>query len=324
MPNIATHGLLAQDVLDNAPFTRLAQLIERYPKAYFLGSNGPDLLFYYHSLPWQSKAGADRFNRMGNLVHSQKIDEFYRKAVEIIQAIPHGETRQIMTVYLAGHLTHWSLDTVAHPYVFYKTGAIQGATKYWHFRLESMIDTLMVKQTKGYLLSKFDMPSLVKVDETTKEAVAQLYRPILSDVFGEEASEEELKECVTSIHTLASYLYDPYTIKFPLVQFGESLLGVKWKFSGHIVTGKMDLKRDVLNLNHATWKHPCDATKVSDESFIDLYQSAIRRATGVLCALNDVLFKENIVDQLIGLLDDRTYDTGMKNPPEMQHYDPIY
>jgi hypothetical protein len=324
MPNIATHGLLAQDVLDNAPFQSLAQIIAHYPKAYFLGSNGPDLLFYYLVLPWQYQTGSRRLADIGNRVHAEKIDDFYRAAVELIKATTDNQLKNAMIAFLAGHLTHWSLDTIAHPYIFYKTGPIAGPTKYGHSRFESNIDTLMVKQIKGFSLSKFDIPQLVDVDPLTKRAVAILYPSILKSVFDEEISPEVILDCIASFHKAIKLLNDPHTLKFPLVQLGESLAGIRWSFSCHMVTGVIDEQHDILNLNHTEWKHPCDQTKTSTQSFLDLYAAAQQRAVGVLCALNDVLFKDSVTDQLISLIGDRTYDTGMKNPPEMTNFDPVY
>ena len=324
MPNIATHGLLALDVLDRAPFESLAKIIQHYPKAYFLGSNGPDFLFYYRVLPWQNKKGAERLINIGNRLHAQKIDEFYRVAIEVIRSTADRNLKNAMISFLAGHLTHWSLDTIAHPYIFYKTGPIAGLTKYWHSRFESNIDTLMVKQVKGYSLANFNIPQLVDTDMLTKRAVAILYPSILQTIFAQEVSAEEIVECIESFHRVIKLLNDPYTLKFPFIQFFENLGNIRWSFSCHMVTGVLDSKHDILNLDHATWKHPCDAGKTSNESFLDLYDHALNRATAVLCALDDVLYKDAISDQLITLIDDKTYDTGMKNPPEMIHFDPVY
>ncbi len=324
MPNIATHGLLAQDVLDKAPFKLLADIIRQYPKAYFLGSNGPDLLFYYHALPWQSQSGENRLVKIGNRLHAEKIDDFYRSAIDIIKATEDSHLKDTMISFLAGHLTHWSLDTIAHPYIFYKTGPISGATKHWHSRFESNIDTLMVKRIKGFSLSKFNIPQLVDADSLTKRAVAILYPRILKTIFDEEISTAEITESIESFHTIIKLLNDPYTLKFPIVQLFESMAGVRWSFSCHMVTGICDEKNDILNLNKTTWMHPCDDAKTSDASFIDLYDIAKERAVGVLCAFNDVIFKQAMPDQLISLINDRTYDTGMKQPPAMIHFDPIY
>lgn len=324
MPNIATHGLLAQDVLDKAPFKSLAKIISQYPKAYFLGSNGPDFLFYYRALPWQTLKGINRMVAIGNRVHAQKIDDFYRVAIDVIKATQDIHLRNAMISFLAGHLTHWSLDTIAHPYIFYKTGPIAGSTKYWHSRFESNIDTLMVKQIKGFSLTKFDIPQLVDADALTKKAVAMLYPAILKDIFDETVSRHEIIECIESFHTVIKLLNDPLTLKFPLVQFFESLAGIRWSNSCHMVTGILDTKNDILNLNHRVWMHPSDEAQKSQDSFLDLYEYARIRALGMLCAFNDVMFKDAMPDQLIGLIGDRTYDTGMKNPPDMIHFDPIY
>ena len=47
MPNVITHGLLAQQTLKLLPVSVVKDAIAKYPQAYLFGSNGPDFLFYY-------------------------------------------------------------------------------------------------------------------------------------------------------------------------------------------------------------------------------------------------------------------------------------
>ena len=52
MPNVITHGLLAQQTLKLLPVSVVKDAIAKYPQAYLFGSNGPDFLFYYNVWPW--------------------------------------------------------------------------------------------------------------------------------------------------------------------------------------------------------------------------------------------------------------------------------
>ena len=325
MPNIITHALLAQDAIESIDAPTLTELIAKYPRVYAMGSSGPDFLFYYKILPWEKADPTVKVKEIGNLIHSTRINDFYQSALGYIQTVKDDEARDIMTVFLAGHLAHWALDSIAHPYVFAKTGEIgKGATKYWHFRFESMLDTLMVTQVKGYKIENIKMPDFVSSNKVTRKAVAELYRQVVLDLFNEDIDEKIYEECLASMASTAKLLYDPYTLKFPGIQLGERAVGKLWEFSGHMVIGEPDLKHDILNLAHKPWTHPCDDTLVSTESFLDLFMKAKERAKAVLYALDGIITMSQPKSSLNLITRDLTYDTGLKNPPEMKFYDPIY
>ncbi len=325
MPNIMTHAFLAQDAIESIETQYLATLIAKYPQVYALGSSGPDFLFYYKILPWEKADPENKMREIGNLIHSSHIDDFYQSAIDHIQNTQDDKTREIMTVFIAGHLTHWALDSSAHPYIFAKTGVIgREPTKYWHFRFESMLDTLMVTQVKGFKIENIRMPEFVASDKTTRKAIAELYRKIVIDLFAMDIPDHSYMNCLESMASTAHLLYDPYTLKFPLIQLGEKLSGRLWEFSAHIVTGTPDKQHDILNLAHQSWTHPCNESLVSTESFLDLYLKAKERAQAALYAFDGILNSTQPKASLNLILKDYSYDTGMKNPPQMAFYDPIY
>lgn len=325
MPNIITHAFLAHDALEAAHCPNLSRLIAKHPRVYAMGSSGPDFLFYYKALPWQKKTPNDAPAReVGSRVHTEKISAFYETAITVIEAETDALTKEIMTVFLAGHLTHWSLDTIAHPYVFYFTGEISGATKYWHFRFESMLDTLMITEVKGFKIENIKMPEFVSSTPVVRQAVAKLYKAIVDEVLNLRMDESVYIECLATMESAAKLLYDPYTLKFPAVQLGEKAAKQLWAFSGHMVIGEPDRKHDILNLSHTPWVHPCDDTKVSTASFPELYQEGVERAVGALSALEDVLSGTQPIRALTLITRDLTYDTGLANPSDMMHYRPIY
>ncbi len=149
MPNVVTHGLMALDVYNQLESSRVKSAIKAYPKAYLLGSNGPDILFYYQGLPWQNEEKNQRVSDVGDILHTQKINEFYDEALRLISLIKDTKRQDILISYMAGHLQHWALDSLAHPFVFYRSGPLTGDRAYDHYRYESMIDALMLLYVKN-------------------------------------------------------------------------------------------------------------------------------------------------------------------------------
>ena len=148
MPCIITHKIFAEKTLIGLKKKDIIQLIEENAQLYYIGSNGPDILFYHNALPWQAHL-SQHVSKLGNQMHSMNINAFYQKAIEIIQQQKDLKIKERMMAYLLGHLTHWALDKSVHPYIFYRTGAHQKIHMDYHHRIESDIDLKLLHRIKG-------------------------------------------------------------------------------------------------------------------------------------------------------------------------------
>jgi len=320
MPNIIAHALCANDVLQQLPNLEIKRVIQKYPRIFSMATSGPDFLFYYKALPFQDDKDAKPVHEVGNIIHRKWINRFYAKAVELIQA--ETENKEVLIAFLAGHLMHWSLDHKAHPFVFNRSGEIAGDTKYWHYRFESMIDTMMVKQIKGYRLNETRSYEFVDSLPEHRLIIGEFYRKIVLSVYNLDFATEIYEECFASMHKLSKMLFDPNTTLFPLIQAAEKAMKLEWKYSSHMVIGKIDTEHDVLNLKHSPWEHPCD-NAISTKSFVDLYDEAVLVGQAVLYRLNDIVY-ENKKVTLDNILNDLGYDTGKANEMELKFYRSIY
>ena len=324
MPNIITHALCAKDILQRLPESQLTHAINQHARLYTTASSGPDFLFYYKAYPLQDAKAAAHIHQIGDMVHRERINAFYIRAVDLIRSCPEAALKTQWTSFLAGHLTHWALDSVAHPFVFYRSGEMKGKTQYWHYRFESMLDTLMVKEVKKLPLSKTPSYAFVSLSPNDRSASAKFYQAIVSAVFDRREGIEVFDQAFKDMGLISKWLFDPQTRLFPWVQRIERLLKQDWKFSSHMVIGESDTRHDVLNLSHSPWCHPSDAHKISTESFVDLYHQGVERGVVALQALDAVLNHRQPIEQLTTVLKNQSYDTGLSEFMAMQHYASIY
>jgi len=324
MPNIMTHALCAHDILQEFEDNDVYQSIQKNPSVYSTASSGPDFLFYYKAYPFQDADAAKQIHQIGEDVHKQNINDFYTKAVDLIKHEKNESKKCVLTSFIAGHLTHWALDSIAHPFVFHRSGEMKGKTQYWHYRFESMLDTIMVKQIKQLSLEKNPSNLMVTLKRLDIDVCAQLYCDIVNHVFKTHHSVDVFKQSFKDMALISKWLFDPHTRLFPWVQAIEKRLGVDWKYSSHMIIGDLDQKHDVLNLNHSTWSHPSDPLSLSNESFLDLYDRAILRGRTVLNAFNDVLFNDKPIDLMLEVLNNQSYDTGYSSAKPMHNYQSIY
>ena len=117
MPNIITHKIFAEEVLKKISKKDIEDIIERYHQIYYIGSNGPDFLFFQHAKPWEAMK-SHTLNRLGSAMHAGKVNAFYEVAIREVKRQKNVEVKEMMMAYLFGHLCHWALDKTTHPYIF--------------------------------------------------------------------------------------------------------------------------------------------------------------------------------------------------------------
>ena len=144
MPSSITHELIAKSAL--ALLTEEERTsVERAPDYYYLGAQGPDLLFFYEYF-----AGAKNF---GKILHRGRLYEWFSAMHEELSRRT-GEEREKCLAYALGFCTHLEADAAFHPFV-YAYLEEKGLKKREHQRIENDWDvyfaaTLEEKNVRGY------------------------------------------------------------------------------------------------------------------------------------------------------------------------------
>ena len=279
MPNIITHKIFAEEVLKSMTKHDIRSMIERHPQIFYIGSNGPDFLFFSHIKPWESYK-SHALNRLGSAMHAHGINAFYETAIECIRAQKHADIKELMSVYLFGHLCHWALDYPCYEICAY--------------------------------------------DEDILKAIARIYVPAARKVYHHEVKVHDIRETLNSWYDVQKLLYDPKNIKYPLLKGFETIARKPWAVSGNVVRPLVDERYDVLNEEHAIWKHPCDDTITSNASFIDMFNEAIETAVHVVDKAYGCIEYGADSHTVLELLQDAAYDTGLDGKRDMKYFDIIY
>ena len=319
MPNIITHVIFAQEVYKQEKNAEIASIIERNSHLYAIGANGPDFLFFSHAKPWEAYKSHE-LNRLGSKLHAGYVNAFYTEAVRSIRRQTITEVRKDMMAYLFGHLCHWALDMVTHPYVFYCTGKNSN----YHHRFESMIDAIVLKEKRGQDISQWHSYDTCTFDEDMLKAIARIYVPAARNVFGLDIKVHDLRETLNSWRDIQKLLYDPNGRRYRTLNAMETLLRQKWMFSGNIVPAHIDTKYDVMNEKKRFWVHPCDDQISSNASFNDLFDEAVSIAVDAIQTAFDCIVEGKDIEELCNFLKDRAYDTGMSGDREMKFFNIIY
>ena len=323
MPNVLTHGLMANQTKQQMSESRILSAIKAHPNVYLFGSNGPDFLFYHNVWPWLDQDKAKQVGDIGELMHDENINDMVDTMIKIAKKQTVKDYQDIMIAYIAGYLCHWALDSVTHPFVFYRSGDSTGDTKYDHYRYESALDSKVVQLVYQEKLSKYPTNKFMNMKKYQEKVIAFLVSHAVAHVYEIPLSEEDCLLSMKHAKQVLRVLFDPHTIWFDAMQIIERLIFKdKWKFSSHMVIGRMDLNFDELNTNQEVWYNPTDPSTPHRDSFMALFEQSIGRAKLSMIAFEKMLLDEN--DSLGNVILDRSFNTGRSDGAKMLIFDSIY
>lgn len=321
MPNLVTHIIFAEEVKKALKNKKYKNLIETYKEEFYIGANGPDFLFFYDLFPLWKKQNME-ISRLGNKVHHEKINLFFKTALNAYHKQEEGTLKEGMAAYLIGHFLHWQMDSIMHPYVVYRTGFKEKLSSGYHHRFESMMDTFLLKKYWNTSISHYKSYEICKRSKISADVISNIYIPCMQTCFNKTINKEIITQALQEWEKAQTYLYDPYSIKYPIVRMVESLANIPYSISGSIIRNKCDMNYDVCNENHTLWRHPCTGEEF-DESVYDLMELAIENAKNGLEHLFDALENKEY-DAFLNFIGDKTYGNGIAEKLPRKYKNVIY
>ena len=117
MPALYTHLRFGRKVLSALPEV-YTKAIKRYPEAFALGTQGPDILFYHKPVK------SNETRKKGTVLHTWSGEKFFlAQGAKLLENAPDGEVESLLgnngalAAYTCGFLCHFTLDTLCHPYI---------------------------------------------------------------------------------------------------------------------------------------------------------------------------------------------------------------
>jgi hypothetical protein len=328
MPAVVTHSFFADDIFQRMKTSRLKDEISVRRNLFRLGSQGPDVFFYYKAVPWIRYDGLEK---LGNLAHDEKVSEFYSESFEYLNRLDRNKGFYDLGVYIAGYLCHYTLDRTAHPFIHYTSGIDAGhnriSWKYhiYHRILESTIDyfSLIKKGLEPRLYKSYEP---VQVQHFRIETILEFYEHIIPLIYGYSVDRKQSEELITGIYKVQKYLFDPSGIKYYFYRFLEIMMGRTGGITSSMMPKRLDKRLDYLNLGQGTWYHPCHKDKGSKESFWDIYERSLLEAEEFMKMFSVFIDSGKIPPGLMDLIDDISYSSGVEcgSPEALKYFDSIF
>lgn len=219
--------------------------------------------------------------------------------------------------YLYGSICHYVLDTLLHPYIFYKTGVYHKDDKETykykgkHAYLENMLDAIMYNNRTHKLIYKYDMEN----DWAPKIYFEDHLKNTINYTFKKTYNIDNMDKVFIKSYKNSYYVYkylmkDKLGIKTSIYKLIDKTNIVKSitcaNYSYHIK--KLDYS--ILNVEHKKWYYPLDKTISYHYSIIDLYDIAVERAKEYITEF-DKAFTTNSLDSILDKIGDLKYTTGL-------------
>lgn len=250
-----------------------------------IGAQGPDIFFFHRVLPWNQGESHAMVGSKLHHISPARLFEGFRGVL-----ITEKQQDDAMLGYIVGFLCHYALDRVVHPYVYWAQDRLTsddpgyGAKPIqYHFRIESALDTMILRRETGMLIKDFRLTSVLPQNRDGRyQTVGRLYNALLFRLFGLNIPAELLAHAPGDMRQALFFMNDRAMLRQKLVfRPIEKLAG-----RGHIFTSLLRPMNtddwDYANLAHNKWYNPFDKLQTSTDSFFDLFDFAVSEATDMI------------------------------------------
>lgn len=277
MPAILTHDFFGRDAL--ATIDELKGATPEQRRAYLLGCQGPDPLFY---LPADPTISND--NNIGHLMHvahPAKLAESLHNACTMLKP----DEQPIGRAWAAGFLSHYALDRVVHPFVYFWQYGICAAGveglgpedgQVVHAEVERDLDEMVLYSKLGLTIRDYRpyQQALIASDDTLDIASRLLFYMGLW-TYNKTLQLDTYTHAVKAFRLVQRALYAPRPLKRSTFATIERVAGRQHSLLRALShRPRAQASSDFDNAGHATWENPFTHER-STESFWGLYERAL-------------------------------------------------
>jgi len=288
MPSSITHTYFGIDVY-NKLNTKNKNKINKSIEYFKTFCQGPDIFYFYNM--FIGKKSKDVY-KLGLNMHKYNSQNFFINTIKYIMNNNLKDNPQVIA-FLYGHICHYYLDTICHPFIYYKTGKLikgnKNTYKYntKHADMEFFIDRYMINQREQMKPNKYKVyNAFLNINNFNKE---------LQDLINNVIPYKNINKIyIKSIKDMKLFFriicYDKYKIKYYIYRIIDKITwGSIAKINEFSYGGDYKKNINYLNLNNKQWSHPCDKTITSKKSFFDLYEDAIKKCTEAIEIINNMI-----------------------------------
>ena len=301
MPSCTTHFIHSNEVYKILN-KETQKDIEENKQIYNLFAQSHD--YFYYSFNKEIKD-------IGFNGHHYYTRDFLINIIKYIKDNNLQENKQTLCC-LYGYITHYVLDSICHPYIFYKTGVYRHnkETKKYkglHAKMENDIDSIYYEK---YYNKKYRTCNISK-DVIGKPKWNKELSDLIDDVYYKtyevKNANKKLIKCIKQAKKTTTLIQKDTTgLKVHILKIVELILHNQLSsYSNNHKTNE-----DFLNNRHKRWNNPCFKDMTSNKSFDDLFEEATKKATKIIEAAHNYLFHKKSIKTL-NIITNLDYASGI-------------
>lgn len=306
MPDLITHQYLGEQVLASLPEAMAAPV----KKDIFLHTTpGPDIWFTLGFAGGKSKAKSQR----GNYMHNHNTGVFL---TALARESRTAEDKDSMYSYLSGFLCHYALDSIAHPYIVYRTGEYDGSesTRPYrgnHTRLERAIDCWVIREKYGLVPGRFSITDTFLPLKALPESMREPLNRAYASVYGWENVWTDLNTAIGDQRFFYRLMRDPLHLVNGLTRlFNDGKSHLDYRLLSYQNRDLDSETVDYLNKSHTQWQYSFAPAITSTASFPELLELARQKARQLIEIIYYYVY-HNAEYDLPSLIGNDSYATGL-------------
>ncbi len=281
MPSHVTHYLHGRKALKQAELLGLFK-VKINEDAFYMGTQGPDFFFSHRFLPWKK---GDSLAYIGHEIHKltpSQLIMFMREYVSSRHNI-------MLFSYYLGFVCHYSLDSIAHPYINFLSIKLEDNLQNKNIRhgeIESGIDAIMSVKEGEKNANFMRMKNLFPKNKEFRSNLADMYVDLIKKFFGVSIDKSIILETFSDARETFDIRQDNTGLKRKVVDKFEK--GKKHSLSCYLVPA--NLENDVYtNINKENWLKQGETVNLD---FYELFDIAVKRAVKLFTVKTEQEFIE--------------------------------
>ncbi len=228
MPAIFTHIQFGKEVLPTLP-PPLQAIANGHPEAFYLGTQGPDILFYHKPMKKKAKNPA---RKKGWDLHAEPPFSFFQRAGALLSGGKgwQSEANAPLAAYVLGFLCHFTLDKTCHPAI--DAHSVNGLS---HGKIESELDKYEFRKI-GKPARGFNAATLFYPSEDAEIAGAKIL----------DVSREAMRVAMRSMQKINRLFSHKCGLVHGFCHIGLTLVGMNRSFGDMFIHKKDDTRCEEL------------------------------------------------------------------------------
>ncbi len=277
MPAVITHYLHAEAVREKLK----EKGIKTDKRMLFWGAQGPDIMYFHRAMPHQPGIS---LRRIGSALHTGDPEVLFKTMEELCR----GGYKDVCS-YAIGFLCHYSLDRMAHPYVyaFQKDYILKNDFRhnpsYIHNLIEHNVDIILLHDRKSIKPAEMPIDVMLSGSKSVINRQAEFMQAILLKLIpGSGATLRRIRRAFCDMRTNTSMMFDRHGKK-KFVSAVERIFHTGPAVSSLIEGEEPDGYMDYMNEGRAAWSNPFEENAgQTANTFYDVFNNSVQDAVNLI------------------------------------------